>query len=88
MDRSQKNFNIAVMEYKNLVAYVQRQIDKLLWPYKNFAHTYIDNIIIFSWILIEHLTHLDTIFSMLKVNNISIKPTKVFLAYPIVQLLG
>lgn len=32
--------------------------------------------------------HLNAIFSMLKENNILIKPTKTFLAYLIVQLLG
>ena len=86
--RGQENFNVAVMGYKNSIAYVQRQIDRLLWPYKNFARAYVDDIVIFSRTLTEHLTHLNAIFSMLKENNISIKPTKAFLAYPTVQLLG
>lgn len=85
--QGQKNFNVAVMEYKNSFAYIQRQIDRLLWPYKNFACKYINDIVIFSRILAEHLTHYNAIFSMLKENNILIKPIKDFLANPIVQLL-
>ena len=76
------------MRYKNSVAYVQRQIDRLLWPNKKFARTYVDDIVIFSQTLTEHVQHLKSIFSMLRENNISVKPTKAFLAYPTVQLLG
>ena len=75
------------MGYKNSVVYVQRQIDRPLWPYKNFAHTYVDDIVIFFQTLTEHLMYLNAIFSMLKKNNILIKLIKAFLAYPIIQLL-
>ena len=84
----QEYFNVAVIGYKNSVAYIQRQIDRLLWPNKKFAHAYIDDIIIFSQTLTEHIQHLKFIFSMLKKNNILVKPTKAFFAYPTIQLLG
>lgn len=67
---------------------MQRQIAKLLSSYKKFAHVEIDDIIIFSQTLTDYLMYLKAIFSMLKENNISIKPIKAFLVYPIVQLLG
>lgn len=76
------------MGYKNSVAYVQRQMDRLLWPYKAFARAYVDDMVIFSKTLTDHLMHLKAIFTMLTENNISIKPTKAFLGYPTVQLLG
>lgn len=63
--RGQEHFNVTVMGYKNSVAYVQRQIDRLLWPYKKFARAYVDDIVIVSQTLADHLTYLKTIFSML-----------------------
>ncbi len=81
-------FQCCVMGYKNSVAYVHRQIDRLLWPNKKFAYVYVDDIVIFSQTLTEHVQYLQSIFSILKENNISVKLTKAFLAYPIVQFLG
>lgn len=76
------------MRYKNSVTYIQYQIDRVLWLYKNFAYIYVDDIVIFFRTLTEYLMHLNAIFFMLKENNILIKPIKAFLAYPTVQLLG
>lgn len=86
--RGQEYFKVAVMGYKNSVAYVQRHMDRLLWPYRGFARAYVDDMVIFSKTLTDHLMHLKAIFTMLTENNISIKPTKAFLGYPTVQLLG
>ena len=35
------------MKYRNSQIYVQKQIDKLLYEYKHFVKTYVDNIIMF-----------------------------------------
>ena len=72
------------MGYKNSVAYVQQQIDRLLWPNKKFARAYVDDIVIFSETLIEYVQHLKSIFLILRENNILVKPIKAFLAYPTV----
>lgn len=86
--RGQESFNVAVMGSKNSPAYVQRQIDHLLREYRQYAKAYVDDIVIFSKTLDEHLFHLRQIFGMLVANNISIKPEKAFVGYPTVYLLG
>ena len=86
--RGQESFNVAVMGYKNSPAYVQRQIDRLLRAYRKFARAYVDDIVIFSRTLEEHLSHLRQVFGKLVDVNVSIKPTKAFIGYPSVQLLG
>ena len=85
--REQKNFNVAVMNYKNSSIYVQRQIDRFFRFYRVFAKTYVNDIVIHSNILQKHLAHLTKIFNMLRVNNISIKFEKIFTDYFIVHLL-
>lgn len=86
--RGQESFNVAPMGYKNSPAYVQRQIDRILRPYRGFARAYVDDIVIFSKTLEDHIRHLRQIFTTLGQNNISVKPSKAFLGYPTVQLLG
>src|SRR5205814_1254079 len=53
-----------------------------------FTRAYIDNIVIASKTLKEHVQHLRAIFGMFSNVGISIKPLKAFLGYPSVQLLG
>ena len=42
-----KQWNVVVMKYRNSQIYVQKQIDKLLYEYKHFVKTYVDDVIIF-----------------------------------------
>ncbi|KAI1002218.1 hypothetical protein K3495_g5988 [Podosphaera aphanis] len=86
--RGQEQFNVAVMGYKNSVAFVQRQMENLLRPHKEYAKAYVDDIVIFSPTLQEHLYHLQEVFNMFKHRRIAISPTKSFIGYPSVQLLG
>ena len=79
--RRQKSFNVVVMSFRNFSTYVQRQIDRILRSSKDFAKAYIDDIVIFSKFLKQHLTHLRKIFDILKTNNISIKFIKSFIEY-------
>ena len=53
--RGQETFNVPLMGYCNSPAYVQRQTDKLLREFKEFAKGYVDDIVIFSKTLQEHL---------------------------------
>jgi len=62
------------MGYKNSLAYVQRQIDRLLRAYQAFARAYIDNIVIFSVIIEDYIQYLRTVFSLFVKFNISISP--------------
>lgn len=59
--RGQEESSVALMGYKGSPPYVQRQTDKMLRPFKHFAKAYIDDIIIFSRTLTEHLEHLSHI---------------------------
>ena len=85
--RGQETFNVAVMGYKNSPTYVQRQIDKLLRRFA-FARAYVDDVVIFSQSLAEHVEHLRQIFQLFVSSSISVNPSKAFLGYPSMQLLG
>ena len=53
------------MGFRNLLIYVQRQIDNLLRLYRKYTKTYINNVVIYSLILEKHIEHLDLIFTIL-----------------------
>ena len=86
--RGQETFNVPIMGCLNSVAYVQRRIDEVLRPIKEFAKAYIDDIVAGSKELSEHVTNLRKLFTLLREHNISLSPTKTFLGYPSVSLLG
>ena len=76
------------MGYKGSPPYVQRQTDAMLRPFKDFARAFVDDIIIFSRTLQEHLGHLRQIFQLFRTKRVSLSPTKSFIGYPSVILLG
>lgn len=86
--RGQEIFNVAVMGYRNSPVYIQRRIDTILRPCRAFARAYVDDIVIFLRSLDEHLTHLRQVLKTLNSYNISLKPSKAYIGYPSVQLLG
>ena len=86
--RGSERWNVAVMGYKNSPAYVQRQIDTILRPYRTFARAYVDDVVIFSRSLEEHLRHLNQVFKLFQDRNIVLKPSKTYLGYPTIALLG
>lgn len=85
--RGQETFNVAVIGFKNSPAYVQRQMDRILRIYK-FARAYIDDVVVSSTTLEEHIVHLRTIFKLFAKFGILINPKKAFIGYPSVKLLG
>ena len=86
--RGQEVFNVAVMGYRNSLAYVQRMIDKILRQERGFSRAYVDDIVIFSKTLEEHIRHLHQVFKKLAHIGICLSPEKSFLAYPTIHLLG
>ena len=86
--RGQEQSSVALMGYKGSPPYVQRQTDAMLRPFKDFAKAYVDDIIIFSYTLEEHLKHLRQIFQLFRRMRVSLSPTKSFIGYPSVTLLG
>lgn len=84
----QETFQVLIMGYVILVAYIQREIDKILRNMRAWARVYIDDIIYRAKSLSNLLEKLRILFDIFLGYNISIKPTKSFFNYPNVGLLG
>ncbi len=86
--RGQETFNVAVIGYKNSPAYIQRQIDRLLRPHRQYARAYIDNVVIHSATLEDHVKYLRAVLGLFAKFNVSVNLKKAFIGYPSVKLLG
>ena len=86
--RGQEESSVALMGYKGSPPYVQRQTDTLLRSLRAFVRAFVDDIIIFSQSLAEHVDHLRQLFQLLREKRASLSPTKSFLGFPSVILLG
>ena len=76
------------MSFKNSVSYVQSKMNKFLRSYKFFARCYIDNIVIFSYSLEKHLTHLIIIFDLFVKLHVFLKLKKFYIEYSSMTLLS
>src|SRR5438046_8085699 len=76
------------MSYQEFSSYAQCMMNMILCSHKFFAHCYIDDIIIFSKILENHLQHLNMIFSLFNRLEITLKRIKTHLDYSSIILLG
>lgn len=85
--REQEKFNVILMKYKRSFSYVQRQTDAMLRSYWKFIRAYIDDIIIFSLILKNHLQHLQDVFDLFRAWRVSLISNKSFLSYSLIILL-
>ena len=86
--RGLEHFKVAVMGFQNSPPYVQRQIDRILRAHRSYTRAYIDNIVVFSKTLEDHLIHLNEVFNLLASLDIVLAPTKTFLGFPSTTLLG
>ena len=86
--RGSEYFNVVAMGFKNSVPYVQRIMDEILREYREFARCYIDDIVIFSKTLDDHIEHLDKVFALLSQIGLALEAKKSFIGYPSVRLLG
>ena len=87
--RGQETFNVPIMGNMNSIAYVQRQIDGILrrLPGKN-AKAYVDDIVTGAKTFEDHIKDLRLLFELYTEFNITVSPSKTFLNYPDVNLLG
>ena len=85
--RGQEFFKVAVMGFRNSPPYVQRQADRLFKDLPE-VKVYIDDIVTRSETLEQHVVHLRRLFQRLVEKRISLKPTKAFIGFPNVTLLG
>lgn len=66
LHRGQEIFNVAVMGYRNSPAYVQRMIDNLLRPHRDYSRSYVDDVVVRSKDSFQdHIQQLDDVFSTL-----------------------
>ena len=85
--KDQEIFLISVMSCRNSVAYVQRQMNTLLRQFRDFVNVYIDDIVVKSKSLTEHIDHLRQLFRLFVCKNIDLNLVKIFLDYSKVTLL-
>ncbi len=86
--QGQETFQVLITGYINLVAYVQRKIDNILWDVWEWACAYVNNIVYKRRSLADLLTKLCVLFKIFLRYNISIQPIKSYLNYPNIALLG
>lgn len=84
----QETFQVPIMGYINSVAYVQQEIDNILRDIRAWARAYVDDIICSTRSLSDLIQKLRILFKIFLEYNILIKPTKSYLNYPDVGLLG
>ena len=63
-------------------------MDSILRSYRTFARAYIDDIVIWSQTLEEHLSALQQVMNLLDERLISLSPKKTFIGYLTTTLLG
>ena len=85
--RDQKQFNVTLMNFKSSSFYVQRQTDQMLRFYREFFRVYMNDIIIFSKILKEHIAHFRQIFQLFASKRVNLALNKSFLSYSFIMLL-
>ena len=84
----QKEFSVALINYKSSSPYVQRQTDKMFRFCKHFAKAYVNDIIIHSRSLKEHLVYLRQLFDFFRSKRVSLVASKFYLKYSSIILLG
>ena len=75
------------MGLMNSAATFQRMMDEILANVEN-VRCYIDDVVIHSKTKEEHMTHLETVFDLLRKNGLRLRLKKCFFMQPRVELLG
>ena len=82
-----KIISIALMSYQEFLSYAQCMMNMIFCSYKFFVCCYINDIIIFSKTLKNHLQHLNMIFNLFNRLEITLKKIKTHLNYLLIILL-
>ncbi len=85
--RDVEQWNVDVMSHRNTNAYVQREMNNILRKY-SWVKTYIDDVIVFSKTLNDHIQHLTQLFALFQHLNITLKTKKTYLKYSSISLLS
>jgi hypothetical protein len=79
--------NVIILKYKGSPLYVQRIIDIILRPHRQFARCYVDDIVIFYKIFEKYIEYLDIIFELFNRIGIIFKNFKIYFDYLLIILL-
>ena len=75
--------------YRNGPAVFQHVLQKILAPFLwIFALVYIDTIVIFLKLFEEHCQHVETVLEAIRLNKITLSPSKCHFGYQSIMLLG
>src|SRR5436190_22175633 len=83
-----KTVSVTLMNYQEFSLYAQHMMNMIFHSHKFFVCCYIDNIVIFSKILENHLQHLNMIFNLFNKFRIIFKKIKTYLNYLTIILLN
>ena len=82
-------WNVMGMGLTNAPATYQSLMNAMFRPHlRDFVSVYLDDVLVYSNTLAEHLEHLRTVFEILKSNKVACKPSKCTLAAQQVLYLG
>ena len=81
-------WNVMPMGLKNAPAEFQNIMNNILMPYSGFAIVYLDDVLIFSDSVEQHLKHLKIFKELIKRNGLVISAKKMILAVTKVRFLG
>jgi hypothetical protein len=79
--KKQKQFNVAIMKFKNSFSYVQRRIDSIFRNFREFVRVYVNDIVVFFNIFEKHMIHFHSIFQRFNFYEINLSFKKFFLNY-------
>ena len=85
--KNKKQFNVAIMNYKNSFSYVSKKIDALFRIVRRFVKAYVNNIVVFNRTLKKHKTHLYKVFDILNSYKVRLTSKKSYLKYFTIALL-
>lgn len=87
--RGAKRFTRALMGYLGSPAFCQRQLDRILQPWKwEFTVCYVDDIVIYSKDWESHLRHIDTVMRALSEAGLTLDLAKAYVGFRSLKLLG
>src|SRR5947207_15503384 len=81
-----KIINIIFMNYQKSFSYAQHMMNMIFKSHKFFVCCYINDIVIFSKILKNHLKHLNIVFNLFDELKIIFKKVKIHLDYSLIIL--
>ncbi|KAL2493399.1 Enzymatic polyprotein [Abeliophyllum distichum] len=84
----QYEWNVMPFGLKNAPSEFQKIMNDIFNPYKNFSIVYIDDVLIYSDSIEQHLKHLQIFLSVAKKNGLAVSEKKIVLCQTKIKFLG